>query len=288
MANETKPNEARQYRCPQCAALLETDDPIDGMLVACPECGAEFVAEALSLPQITLTPLYSQSNTRRRRSGMKWILLGLVALLAIIAGFAFFGKSAPPSREAIESYQQGVVCLEHENYREARDWLEKAASQGHSDAQFKLGQLFEEGRGGPRDIEEAVSWFRKAAERGHGTAMFRLGKLYEHGNGVPQSQKTANKWYRKAAKKGVADAQFEVAVRYLEKDNYQKARPWLARAAAQHHGKAGWILGSLYLSGEGGPQDEDAALMYFRQAAWDGCIQAEWALQDLRKKASYW
>lgn len=34
----------KRYECPHCGVVLETDEPIEGTRVACPECGKEFVA----------------------------------------------------------------------------------------------------------------------------------------------------------------------------------------------------------------------------------------------------
>ena len=49
---------------------------------------------------------------------------------------------------------------------------------------------------------EAAKWYRKAAEQGHSEALFRLGELYENGRGVAQSLVEAEKCYRKAAEQG--------------------------------------------------------------------------------------
>ena len=40
----------------------------------------------------------------------------------------------------------------------AFQWFEKAATQGHSDAQFELGRMFENGRAVNADILQAYYW----------------------------------------------------------------------------------------------------------------------------------
>jgi len=53
-----------------------------------------------------------------------------------------------------------------EGYKQAAYWWKKAAEQNHVVAQYKLGLLYKEGRGVPKDEEKAHYWFLKAAEQG--------------------------------------------------------------------------------------------------------------------------
>ena len=46
--------------------------------------------------------------------------------------------------------------------------LEKAANQGDSDAQVKLGLAYYHGRGVAQNFAEAVRWYKKAADQGDG------------------------------------------------------------------------------------------------------------------------
>ncbi len=46
MNNTGGQSQLQRYRCPHCGALIEADEPIDGMQVECPACGHGFVAEA--------------------------------------------------------------------------------------------------------------------------------------------------------------------------------------------------------------------------------------------------
>lgn len=52
---------------------------------------------------------------------------------------------------------------DHPRYDLARQWLEKAAVNGHRRAQINLGYLYENGLGGPEDMEKAVVWYGKAS-----------------------------------------------------------------------------------------------------------------------------
>jgi TPR repeat protein len=49
-----------------------------------------------------------------------------------------------------------------------------------------------------------VRWYQKAAKQGHAEAQYRLGVAYVYGKGVPQDYAEAVRWYRKAADQGLA------------------------------------------------------------------------------------
>lgn len=50
---------------------------------------------------------------------------------------------------------------------EAARWYFRAASAGNADAQYTLGLLFMAGKGVERDNKEANAWMQKAAKQGH-------------------------------------------------------------------------------------------------------------------------
>ena len=53
-----------------------------------------------------------------------------------------------------------------------------------------------------QDLAKAVKWFSAAAEQGHVDAMFRLGQMYEKGEGVDMDIAQARQWYKAANEKG--------------------------------------------------------------------------------------
>ena len=53
---------------------------------------------------------------------------------------------------------------------EVARWFRLAAVQGHADAQFNLGHMFESGLGVAKDRAEAARWYRMAAAQGHAVA----------------------------------------------------------------------------------------------------------------------
>jgi TPR repeat protein len=69
-------------------------------------------------------------------------------------------------------------------------------------AQYIIGEMYDNGFGVKEDHAEAAIWFRKAAEQGHSEAQFVIGRMYYYGWGVKKDHAEAIIWFRKAAEKG--------------------------------------------------------------------------------------
>lgn len=81
--------------------------------------------------------------------------------------------------------------------------LQKRAQAGFADAQYNLGVIYEDGRGGiKRDYGLAARWYRRAAMQGLAHAQYSLGVLYAKGKGVPKNYVEAYKWLALAARTG--------------------------------------------------------------------------------------
>ncbi len=85
--------------------------------------------------------------------------------------------------------------------------LQQKAEQGHADAQYNLGLVYDLGQEVPQDSKEAVKWFRLAAEQGHADAQYNLGLAYHLGTGVSHDDKEAVKWFGLASEQGHTGAQ---------------------------------------------------------------------------------
>ena len=116
---------------------------------------------------------------------------------------------------------------------EATLWFRKAAKQGHTAAQARLGNLLV-----ATDAAEAVRWLRQAAASGHAEAQSGLGLLLARGRpGVAQDTVEATRWWRKAAEQGDANSQHYLGLMLVAKDPAEAAL-WLRQAAAQGHAAA--------------------------------------------------
>jgi TPR repeat protein len=103
-------------------------------------------------------------------------ILLIILLLPIGHGVAF----PPPDNKELQS-------------------LQTQASQGDTEAQHRLGELYAKGRGVPQDYAQARTWYEKAAAQGHPMAQNNLAELYFAGLGGPQDYVRAYMWVNLAA-----------------------------------------------------------------------------------------
>jgi hypothetical protein len=102
--------------------------------------------------------------------------------------------SATPSQKEVTSmdvaqmYNLGVIYDKGQgvaqDYGKAREWYQKAADAGNTNAMVNLGWLYENGKGGAQDYGKALEWYQKAAVAGDANAMKNLGVLYYNRRGV--------------------------------------------------------------------------------------------------------
>jgi TPR repeat protein len=118
-----------------------------------------------------LADLYSGAYKARPRldEALRWRRIAaenghLGALYALTAALL---KSGDPAQE-----------------KEAAQWLERAAAQGHAASQFELAVLYCTGKGVEKNLAQAVGWYEKAAQEGHVTAKHNLGVMLINGMGV--------------------------------------------------------------------------------------------------------
>lgn len=75
------------------------------------------------------------------------------------------------------NYKNGLGFYEAKDYRSAAGFFRRSAECGHPEAQFRLGKMYVEGAGVPKDIDNALKWLEKAASQGHAGAQGELGAL---------------------------------------------------------------------------------------------------------------
>lgn len=156
-------------------------------------------------------------------------------------------------------------------------WLQKAADQGHTDAQYNLGFAHRAGNGVPINFEQALIWYRLAAEGGSTKAQRDIALMYESGAGVPLDQEQAFFWYQKAAEQGLAASQLKVGVMLLEgqgaEADVQLAEEWIRRAAVAGEVDAQFVLGSFLWNRNAGESE-----VWYRKAIEQGHQYAMFSL----------
>lgn len=87
------------------------------------------------------------------------------------------------------------------------------ALKGNLDAQFHVAFAYELGLGNKQDFKQAVRWYEKAAHQGHAEAQYRLANILEEGR--PQVKAdfvNAMSWYEESARNGFKSAKQRLAV----------------------------------------------------------------------------
>lgn len=76
-------------------------------------------------------------------------------------------------------YRHAWIAFLSSNSDQGFYWLNAAAKQGHAEAQFYLGLIYEEGRGVKQNLNTAFQWLREAAKQGHEEAQYHLGRKHK-------------------------------------------------------------------------------------------------------------
>jgi uncharacterized protein len=124
-----------------------------------------------------------------------------------IGAIALLTFATAPLAGAQADVRAGVEAWEAGDYARAiREWR-PLAQAGDADAQFNLAQAYKLGRGVPQDLNEALAWFQRAASQGHIQAEDNLGLvLYETGR-----RSDALSWLERSAARGEPRAQYVLA-----------------------------------------------------------------------------
>ncbi len=222
-----------------------------------------------------------EPTTTNKKETLIVISAGIIVLSIIL--FLFIWNNQPTAEEI---YNEGVNFYTEKNFEKAIYLFEKAAKEGHADAQCGLAICYYNGEGIKQDYEQAFNWWKKAAEKGDTDAQYGLAICYYNGEGVKQNNEQAFNWWKKAAVQGDAYAQHWLAICYYNgngvKQDYEQAFNWWKTAAEQGVADAQHSLGLCYYKGEGVKQDNEQAFKWLKKAAEQGHTHAKQLLEKLQ------
>ncbi len=121
------------------------------------------------------------------------------------------------------------------NQSKAFEWIEKAAKQDHTAAQYDLGLWYGDGYAPVnKDCNESIKWFTRSAKARNRNSQESLGIRYSTGECVKVDDKEAFKWFLKSAKNGSTYSKAKVAEmyasgRFIKRDDF-KALQWYKSA----------------------------------------------------------
>lgn len=198
---------------------------------------------------------------------------GFICALGVSAFLAGYSAQYAPAQA--QNFGNGVAAYKGKRYEAARTEFEPLAEAGNADAQYYMGILFALGRGVERDTRQAENWLQKAAQQGHGGAQYSLGAIYLQRSDIPQ----AINYFKAAAARGHRSAEYNLGVIYakghdVERDLEQAFR-WYSLAAAKGHPNAQFNLGVFYRDGLGTDANAHKALEWLTEAARNGSVLAQ-------------
>src|SRR3954466_1524149 len=149
-----------------------------------------------------------------RVSGRPLFAASAAALLLLLGAGA--GAGALPN-----DVKAGVDRWMRRDYAGAVAQWRPLAEAGNADAQFNMGQAYKMGRGVPANAGLAQGWYQKAAQQGHEQAQVNVGLLlYNAGR-----RQEALPWIRKAVELGDARAQYILGTELFNGDLIAKDWP---------------------------------------------------------------
>jgi TPR repeat protein len=172
---------------------------------------------------------------------------------------------------------------------EAERWYAAAAKSyagaDSAKAQERLGQMYLDGRGVPKDVMQGVLLLERVAQQGRTSTQLLLARLYERGTeGLPADQGRAVAYYQMAAEAGHAGALYTLAGLHATGNGVPRdgrhAVELYQQAAAAGARKAYGKLGDLYADGKVVPQDYAEANKWLAKSAQNGDGQAAFRLAE--------
>jgi cell division septation protein DedD len=157
--------------------------------------------------------------------------LWALAAAAALAGTAAF---AQPGASGRNDARAGIEAWRAQNYDEAVRIWRPLADRGDADAQYNIAQAYFLGRGVPQNMTLAEQWYERAARQGHEEAQANYGLLlFQNGR-----QRDAMPWIERAANRGDARAQYVLGTALFNGDlvaqDMPRAYALMTRAAAQN------------------------------------------------------
>jgi TPR repeat protein len=170
-------------------------------------------------------------------------------------------------------HDEGYHCYHDSN--EALIYYTQAAKQGYTEAIYKVGYMYLEGRGVAQDYIKAYKYIAKAAEKGHHVSKSLLvAPIKESIKNIDYSK--VLRMFEAVTLKGIAFLEYNIGCFYengfgdynsrriIERD-FSKARYWYEQAEKKNNPEAIHRLGMLYQH-ENTHEDYEVAHRYFRKA----------------------
>ncbi|KAI8888312.1 HCP-like protein [Backusella circina FSU 941] len=190
------------------------------------------------------------------------------------------------------------------DYAEAGEWYSIASNNGDAKADYRLGMMYQHGKGVKANLKAGINYYNKASKKGNGDANYKLACFYFNGYGVTQDLLKAFHFYtmastmghkeatkvlnafenynknginpdillkqirmlEKATERGYTRLQYRLGLMYENDNDNSKAIRWFSLAADIGVTDAYYRLGVLYEEGRGIEQDYIMAANMYQKA----------------------
>ena len=89
--------------------------------------------------------------------------------------------------------------------------VQHQAYLGNADAQYKLADIFQKGKGVTKNATNAFYWYQRAAQQGNLLAQYNVWYAYLIGEGVQADKQQADKWFARASLKNSSSTKSIIA-----------------------------------------------------------------------------
>jgi len=225
------------------------------------------------------------------------------------------GQGSPDSLLAqAMKFEAGTDPME-QDFGQAAKLYQQAAESGQPEAMFRLGAMYNQGKGVGRNSDEARKWWSLAAEKGHPAARAQLQAEQKVALAVtpppqakieevrvqtepkplePEEKKTKSAAREPAKPEPAArvvspapaardkNGLYEEGLRFFKGEgvprDYAQARKFFIEAAAMGHAKAQYRLGFMYSLGRGVKKSDQEAVNWWQKAARQNDAEAQYYL----------
>ncbi len=174
------------------SALADRAEVVFWETIASSLDGEEYCAYMSVYPQGKFAAL---AQLRAKKFGGSCTVAGTVGSQSISPSQSVNRGKETESFFASDNYFDGKIAFDSKNYKKAIQLWSASAEQGHPEAQFLVGSMYNAGYGVTKNHEKAMEWFRKAAHKGDALAQFGIGNLYGDGLGVEKDYVIARMWF---------------------------------------------------------------------------------------------
>ncbi|KAF9932103.1 hypothetical protein FBU30_008917 [Linnemannia zychae] len=173
--------------------------------------------------------------------------------------------TSPDNNNELPDYSSDLSSsILHGNFEE----IMAMAKLGNNPARIALGDMYLDGQGVEKDVQEAIDWYLLAARDGNSCAEFKIGRLcYSDGAMTQDCTIAINRYWKEAIEGGSGEAQCNIGNLCYYGKNYSQALVWYNKAADQGNAIAQNQLGFMYGKGYGIPRDYSQAMIWYRKSA---------------------